>query len=279
MSHQIEIEIVEKEAIEKLIQLIKGDVELPQDLIPHLLRDDLLNILIRARRNRSEFSLKLIKTLIKFKTEQYPHLLEDLSPASIKTVLENDMIRIVKTDESGPAVLVFRTVAWPPSTTPMATLIKAGFLYALYVTQNSIRYQRNGIIMVMDMAGFGFSHAKECSYSNVTMMANCIIFGSPFRINGAYLLNSPYVFEKVWQVVKFAIPEYYRGFITVTRSDYSKLHSVIPPKALPASLGGHLDEEDGWEQGLSKQIQEAGAPPVVQDLMNSIELVFKTNKK
>jgi hypothetical protein len=95
-------------------------------------------------------------------------------------------------------------------------LIQAGFLYALQTitTSNAIQ-ERAGIILVLDMSGFGFSHARECSYSNVTKMANCIIFGSPFRINCAFLINSPYIFEKVYSVVKYAVPEFYRNFVSI----------------------------------------------------------------
>lgn len=167
---------------------------------------------------------------------------------------------------------------WVPSETDFDELIKAGLIYALFITKNSIKAQRNGIAMIIDMSGFGFSHARQISYSNVTKMANCIIFGSPFKIINANIVNSPYIFEKVWGVVQYAIPEYYRKFvsfittfcnilwyyaiiilmwfikITVTQSDFTNLHKLVDKDALPGSLGGTVLEEEAWEEDLEAGI-------------------------
>lgn len=107
---------------------------------------------------------------------------------------------------------------WNTADAPFDMLIKAGFKYALHMNgRSSPAQQRSGIVMMLDMSGFSFSHARECTYSNVTKLANCIIFGSPFRIICALVVNSPYVFEKVFAVVKFAIPEFYRNFVSFNR--------------------------------------------------------------
>lgn len=186
----------------------------------------------------------------------------------------------------------------------MDMLIKAGFLYALQITMNSTpAQQRTGILMLLDMGGFSFSHARECSYSNVTKMANCIIFGSPFRINSAFLVNSPYIFEKCWSVIKFAIPEFYRNFvsvsfhsytlqlwipfanyklflqITVTTNDFTKLHTLVNPDQLPESLGGFLPEEQGWEEGVEDGIREGKGTEVVHELMAAVERYQEQEKQ
>lgn len=107
------------------------------------------------------------------------------------------------------------TAQWDTSLADIDMLIKAGFLYALQMsTASNPTQERAGIVMILDMAGFSFSHARECTYSSVLKVANCIIFGSPFRINSAFITNSPYIFEKVFAVVKFAIPEFYRNFVS-----------------------------------------------------------------
>ncbi|XP_021950143.1 alpha-tocopherol transfer protein-like [Folsomia candida] len=269
----VDIDQVEKDCVEKLKTLIKDDPELPPAISE--LSDEFYLLLIRARRNRPEVSLKLIKSLIHFKTHQYPDLFTDLEAFTIEPVMENEMIRVVKRGEgyTGPTVIVFRTTQWDTSLADIDMLIKAGFLYALQMsTASNPTQERAGIVMILDMAGFSFSHARECTYSSVLKVANCIIFGSPFRINSAFITNSPYIFEKVFAVVKFAIPEFYRNFITVTTQDFTKLHSLVEPDLLPESLGGSVPEEEGWEEGVEDAIRDGGGgSQLVYELMDAVE--------
>jgi len=89
-----------------------------------------------------------------------------------------------------------------------------GLQYVIEISAQSVEIQRKGIMIILDMSGFGFSHARQCSYSNVSKMTDCVLFGAPVRVTGCMIINSPYVFEKVYQVVKFAIPERFRSYVS-----------------------------------------------------------------
>jgi len=234
----------------KLLKLVAEDEELRDINL-----DGFLLFLTRARTCRPAATIRMIKAMREYRLKTYPEMLRDVSGASVKDVLNSGIIRVVKrSHDVGPAVVVFRAGLWEPSSMSWDSMIVGGMLYCVEVAMRSVEVQRAGVLIVMDVGDFGFRHARHSSYGNVLKLTNCVIFASPIRVLGNVVINCPYVFEKLYQVVKFAIPERFRGYVTVTKNDFSAIHDKVSPELLPVSLGGVVVEEEGWETDIEKEI-------------------------
>lgn len=82
----------------------------------------------------------------------------------------------------------------------------------------SLSAQKNGVIVIVDTSGFGFGHARQISYDLTKKIMHCLTFASPIRILGYVAINSHMLFEKMYNVMKFVIPENARKDVSHERN-------------------------------------------------------------
>jgi hypothetical protein len=67
--------------------------------------------------------------------------------------------------------------------------------------------------------------------------------------------------------------------ITVTRTDLSKLHELVPPTLLPESLGGSVAEDEGWDEDVEVDVASGSQDEYAKDLLEKIEGMVVVNDK
>lgn len=91
-------------------------------------------------------------------------------------------------------------------------------MYYYQLGRESKDIQKNGIIILVDADGLGFSHARQLSYDLVKKLLYCMVYTSPVRVTGYIVYNSSYLMEKIYSVVKYAVPERARKDVRRERS-------------------------------------------------------------
>lgn len=110
-----------------------------------------------------------------------------------------------------PALIKVYVDRWNPSKVTEDEIIAAAMVYTYHLSTTSRAAQNNGIIVVVDSNGFNFSHARNTSPSMTKKLMHCMCFASPIRLVGYVVFNSHYVVEKLYNVVKYVIPEKLRN--------------------------------------------------------------------
>lgn len=71
-----------------------------------------------------------------------------------------------------------------------------------YTIAESAETQRNGVVFVYDLTGFGIRHVKAMKPSRLTQLVRMMQDGAPGKIKGIHLVFHPRVFGAIYQLVK-----------------------------------------------------------------------------
>ncbi|XP_077989663.1 alpha-tocopherol transfer protein-like [Glandiceps talaboti] len=194
--------------------------------------------------------------------KNYPDIYANLLPSKIQHVWENNLQAALPCrDKDGRIVIIFRPGKWNASKFPIIDIIKANFLSLEKLLEDE-ETQVNGVVIIIDLSGFGFYHATQIgpifAKKVTSIFQPCFWFrevnlfllqldsilqnAMPVRIKGIHYINEPRIFDAVFAIIRPFLKEKLKNRIQIHGSDYSSLHEFIPSSVLPADYGGDKAE-------------------------------------
>lgn len=76
-----------------------------------------------------------------------------------------------------------------------------------YIIAKSVETQRNGVVFVYDLTGFGLRHVKAVKPARLIQLVRMMQDGAPGKIKGIHLVYHPRVFGAIYQLVKPLLKE------------------------------------------------------------------------
>ncbi|XP_021959046.1 uncharacterized protein LOC110854924 [Folsomia candida] len=240
--------------------------------------DKLLLLLIRTFDFNTPNILRVVNSLQNCITELYPDLFRLINLSELKPILDKKLFTLVKhASPRNPGVVMFQFKNWKPSEVPTDQLLAAGTVYYYQLARNCEDIQKNGILALIDSDGIGFAHARQISYDLIKKLLYCMVYSSPVRVVGYVVYNSSYLVEKIYHVVKFAIPERARKDIYFLKKDLTVLHGMVPDaQFLPTSIGGEVPDDAAYQEDAETA---AFDDLTIQNLVTDLQRECRLGKK
>lgn len=192
---------------------------------------------LRAKKFDYERAFNLIMTHFKMKVEN-PELFQGLRPSAIKHVLEAGITGVLPgRDKQGRRVMMFLPGKWDPEKIPLNDIFRTNFATMSRLIEDE-ETQVNGIILMMDLNGFGWSQGKNISPFYAKRVMGLIQDAFPARFKGVHYLNAPSIFEYVFSIVKQFMKEKTISRLHFHGNRYEELKEFIDEENLPEDYGG-----------------------------------------
>ncbi|XP_061183887.1 alpha-tocopherol transfer protein-like [Saccostrea echinata] len=192
---------------------------------------------LRAKKFDYDRAYNLILTHFQMKKEN-PKLFENLRPSAVKHVLEAGVTGVLPhRDKEGRRVIIFRPGRWDPSRFPVDDVFRTNFMTISKIIQDEAT-QVNGIIMVMDLDGVGWAHARNISPFYAKRIMSLLQDAFPARFKGIHYLNEPAVFDYIFAIVKQFMKEKTVNRLHFHGKNVQELTDYIDPEYLPEEYGG-----------------------------------------
>ncbi|XP_048727430.2 alpha-tocopherol transfer protein-like isoform X3 [Ostrea edulis] len=257
--------------IQALREMVNKNTEL------HIRTDDAFLLrFLRAKKFEYDRAYNLLLSHFQMKKEN-PKLFENLCPSAVKHVLEAGITGVLRhRDKEGRRVMVFRPGKWDPSRFPIDDVFRTNFISLSKIIQDEAT-QVNGVVMVMDLEGVGWAHAKSISpfyakramsllqeeetqingmmmimdlkkvgwkhVKNISPMYSKKILSLlqdafPARFKGIHYINEPAVFDYIFAIAKQFMKEKTVSRLHFHGKNVSELTEYIDPEYLPEDYGG-----------------------------------------
>ncbi|XP_060534462.1 alpha-tocopherol transfer protein-like [Cylas formicarius] len=103
----------------------------------------------------------------------------------------------------------------------------------------------NGLVVVIDMKGFGLMHLTRLKMGAIKTYLQFLQEGFPLQLKAIHILNGVYFFDKIMAIVKVFMKSELIDMIKVHSPNIGQeeLFRCIPQKCLPREYGGDLQSE------------------------------------
>uniref|UniRef100_A0AAG5CW40 CRAL-TRIO domain-containing protein n=1 Tax=Anopheles atroparvus TaxID=41427 RepID=A0AAG5CW40_ANOAO len=179
--------------------------------------------------------------------EEYPEIFKVSPPSEMKFMLEMQIQTMLpKKDEHGRQIYLFRVEKCDPYKIPVDYVFRSNVL-ALEDAVRSPETQIGGLVVLLDMAGLGFAHARYLSPHLAKKTVEVVQEAFPLRFKAFHVLHEPFYFDAILAVLKPFLKDKIRRRIHLHGSSLSSLHKYVSKDLLPAEYGGNLDPFDNTE--------------------------------
>ncbi|XP_027194351.2 alpha-tocopherol transfer protein-like [Dermatophagoides pteronyssinus] len=245
-----EMEVNEKDAwrlrdIEALREMIQGEPSLKcrQD-------DAFLLRFLRARRFDYDGAFRLICDYLTLKC-RHQELFMPIE--QLKCVFDDNTMTVLD-DRSNQDETIFllRLGQWSPRRFSFDQVIAAAIMSMEYVIRDEVT-QINGIICVIDMAGFGWSQLRKFGPSQAKKIVHIMDKCLPIRIKTIYVINESTLADIGFAIMRPFTSEELHDKIIFLGSNYSQiLHQNISSEILPNQFNGRCGSmnSDSWYKKL-----------------------------
>ncbi|XP_058126518.1 LOW QUALITY PROTEIN: retinaldehyde-binding protein 1-like [Anopheles ziemanni] len=213
--------------------------------------DSFLLRFLRAKKFDVEKAFKMMQKYYKMK-EEYPEIFKVSPPSEMKFMLEMQIQTMLpKKDEHGRQIYLFRVEKCDPYKIPVDYVFRSNVL-ALEDAVRSPETQIGGLVVLLDMAGLGFAHARYLSPHLAKKTVEVVQEAFPLRFKAFHVLHEPFYFDAILAVLKPFLKDKIRRRIHLHGSSLSSLHKYVSKDLLPAEYGGNLDPFDNteWRQTI-----------------------------
>ncbi|KAJ8016973.1 hypothetical protein DPEC_G00012950 [Dallia pectoralis] len=226
------------------------DVQALRDMVlkeqPNLrtrLDDAFLLRFLRARKFDYDRAMQL---LLNYHSSRrvWPEVFQDLKPSTVKHVLDLGFLTVLPhPDPDGRYILCLRPGKWKANDYPFEDNIRAIYLTLEKLIQPE-ETQVNGIVILADYTGVGFSQASNPGPFLAKKVVSILQDSFPIRIKAVNIVNEPRIFKGIFAIIKPFLKEKMAERYILHGSDMLSLQRHIPQSVLPAEYGGaagHLD--------------------------------------
>ncbi|XP_077519341.1 alpha-tocopherol transfer protein-like isoform X3 [Amblyomma americanum] len=171
----------------------------------------------------------------------------DFYPSYLRVTFERNLQTVLPDrDPNGCAVFIFKGGQWNPYTCSSEDIFRANVLCLEQAIMDPVT-QVTGLVAVMDMKGFGFTHLRFCPPSNLQKVVSLIQDCFPARFKAIHIINEPAVFGMLFSIVRRFLNEKLQQRIHFHGCDTASLHKFIPAEILPEEYGGFAGPMDNSE--------------------------------
>ncbi|XP_050101255.1 alpha-tocopherol transfer protein-like isoform X2 [Anopheles aquasalis] len=213
--------------------------------------DSFLLRFLRAKKFDVEKAFKMMQKYYKMK-EEHPEIFKVSPPSEMKFMLEMQIQTMLpKKDEHGRQIYLFRVEKCDPYKIPVDYVFRSNVL----ALEDAVRHpetQIGGLVVLLDMAGLGFAHARYLSPHLARKTVEVVQEAFPLRFKAFHVLHEPFYFDAVLAVLKPFLKDKIRRRIHLHGNSLSSLHKYISRDLLPAEYGGSLGPFDNteWRQAI-----------------------------
>lgn len=164
-----------------------------------------------------------------------------MSAEQLKCVFESNSMTILDGKSANDeTVFLLRLGQWNPRKYSFDHIIAAAIMSMEKVIQDEIT-QINGIICVVDMAGFGWSQLRKFGPSQAKKVIYILDKCLPVRIKTIYVINESTLADIGFAIMRpFTSEELHEKIIFLGSNFTQMLHQYIKPTVLPIEFGGQL---------------------------------------
>uniref|UniRef100_A0A182VUK4 CRAL-TRIO domain-containing protein n=1 Tax=Anopheles minimus TaxID=112268 RepID=A0A182VUK4_9DIPT len=213
--------------------------------------DSFLLRFLRAKKFDVEKAFKMMQKYYKMK-EEYPEIFKVSPPSEMKFMLEMQIQTMLpKKDEHGRQIYLFRVEKCDPYKIPVDYVFRSNVL-ALEDAVRSPETQIGGLVVLLDMAGLGFAHARYLSPHLAKKTVEVVQEAFPLRFKAFHVLHEPFYFDAILAVLKPFLKDKIRRRIHLHGNSLSSLHKYVSKDLLPVQYGGNLGPFDNteWRQTI-----------------------------
>uniref|UniRef100_A0A182NES0 CRAL-TRIO domain-containing protein n=1 Tax=Anopheles dirus TaxID=7168 RepID=A0A182NES0_9DIPT len=213
--------------------------------------DSFLLRFLRAKKFDVEKAFKMMQKYYKMK-EEYPEIFKVSPPSEMKFMLEMQIQTMLpKKDEHGRQIYLFRVEKCDPYKIPVDYVFRSNVL-ALEDAVRSPETQIGGLVVLLDMSGLGFAHARYLSPHLAKKTVEVVQEAFPLRFKAFHVLHEPFYFDAILAVLKPFLKDKIRRRIHLHGHSLSSLHKYVSKDLLPAEYGGNLGPFDNteWRQTI-----------------------------
>ena len=149
-------------------------------------------------------------------------------------------------DEHGSRVVFLNLTQWESSKFSYA------YEYSLFqLISTEPRTQVGGVVVVLDLAGFGFKHLRAFGIQELRCIGSFLSGGFPVWFRAIHYVNNPWIFNKLFSLLKPFLSEKIINCITFHGSNTDNLVAAVKPENLPMKLGGSIEDNELKAAGLN----------------------------
>lgn len=192
---------------------------------------------LRAKKFDYERAFNLIMTHFKMKAVN-AELFNGLRPSAVKHVLEAGITGVLPhRDKLGRRVIIFRPGKWNPANFPINDIFRTNFVTMSRLIEDE-ETQINGIVMVSDLDGFGWTQGKNISPWYGKKVMSLIQDAFPARFKGMHYFNEPTIFDYIFAILKQFMKEKTVSRLHFHGKKYEELKEFIDEEHIPEDFGG-----------------------------------------
>ncbi|XP_062705817.1 alpha-tocopherol transfer protein-like [Aedes albopictus] len=208
--------------------------------------DSFLLRFLRAKKFDVEKAFKMMQKYYKMKDE-YPEIFKVSPPSEMKFMLEMQIqCMLPKKDESGRQIYLFRVEKCDPYKIPVDYVFRSNVL-ALEDAVRNPETQIGGLVVLLDMAGLGFAHARYLSPHLARKTVEVVQEAFPMRFKAFHVLHEPFYFDAILAVLKPFLKDKIRRRIHLHGNNLNSLHKYVSKDVLPVEYGGNQPTFDNTE--------------------------------
>lgn len=220
--------------IEELRNMVRDEKEL---LCPE--EDAFLLRFLRARKFDYDKAFHMLQRYFLMRrnhshnfAKSLPSLCSDVFSHKMQTVLPHR-------DRFGRRVFLFRAGIWDPNAVSPTDVFAANYI-CLEMMASEVKTQIAGIVVIVDMAGFSFSHLVSISADYLRSVADVIQNAFPLRFREIHIINESYLFDFIYALLRPFLSETIKSRIQCHGDNLTRVHEVVSPDILPSEFGGKL---------------------------------------
>lgn len=179
---------------------------------------------------------------------------------------------LAERDPCGRPVVVLLASNWDHSRYDVRVVYQAVLLTLERLVEDEA-VQANGVVAILDWSNFPARLTTSLSPKLLRLMLDGLQDAFPLRLGAIHLVNQPWYVEAALGLARPFLKEKLRSRIHVHGNNLATLHAQVPPRLLPAELGGEGAEyhPHTWASTMLKRTpsqqeqQEAPQPEQEQE--------------
>ncbi|RXG73017.1 Clavesin-2, partial [Armadillidium vulgare] len=205
--------------------------------------NEFLGRFLKARKYRVEEAFQVLCKYFTFR-HQSRDLCIGLNASSPKVqaaLIDGTVGVLPENDPCGRPILLLLASNWNNSKYDVRTIYQAVLITLEHLVENP-EVQQTGIIAIIDWSHFPARHATFLTPKTLRVFLEGLQDAFPMRLGALHMVSPPWYIEAALSLSKPFLKEKLRDRIFVHGNNLHTLHSNVPPRILPAELGGEGGE-------------------------------------